>query len=124
MSSLGGGRMASSIVLGIKSEVAKAMDDAKKEIGVATAELVSEIRDGSKAVKAAIKQEAANVRAEFGDIVGNAAAVAEQAVVEVKQEAARIVPLSPTPNPQPPNQAGNTIAGSAQHDFLKKTSSG
>jgi len=85
MSQLGSGRMANSIVSGIKDAVATAMDSAKTEIYAATTELTAEIRDGAKAVKKAIEAEVLNVRAEFGAVVGNAQAAAEDAVDEAKK---------------------------------------
>lgn len=85
---LGSGKMASSIVSGIQDAVAKAMTDARAQIGSATDELVAEIKSGAANVKRAIQVETANVRQEFGQIVGNAAAAAEEAVNEAKDAAA------------------------------------
>lgn len=87
VSKIGSGRVAGQIVGDIRSAVDKAMTDAKAEIAGATTELVAEIRDGAKAVKSAINQEIATVRKQFGEIVGNAAAAAEEAVEEVRAEA-------------------------------------
>ena len=86
MSRIGSGRLAGDIVTGIKSAVDAAMDDAKKEIVGATTELTAEIRDGAKAVKRAIQAEVMNVRQEFGAVVGNAQAAAEEAIEAVKGE--------------------------------------
>jgi hypothetical protein len=85
MSQIGSGKMAGDIVSGIKTAVDAAMVDAKREIVSATTELTAEIRDGAKAVKRAIQVETANVRAQFGVIVGNAQAEAEEAVDEAKK---------------------------------------
>lgn len=87
VSQIGGGKLAGSIVDGIQTAVAKAMDDAKREIAGATTELVGEIRDGGQAVKRAIQAEVMNVRNEFGKIVGNAEQAATDAVTEAKAAA-------------------------------------
>lgn len=82
---IGSGRMAGDIVSGIKGAVAKAMDDAKSEIGAATTELTIAIRDGSRQVAKAIHAEVIHVQQEFNGIVGNAQSEAEAAVSEVKK---------------------------------------
>jgi uncharacterized protein YjbJ (UPF0337 family) len=95
LTSIGSGRTAGRIVTGIKAAVDKAMSEAEKEIAGATTELVAEIRDGSGAVKAAIKQEIAMVREQFGEVIGNAAAAAAEAVEEAKE-------VRPTNGTSPP----------------------
>lgn len=84
---IGSGKMASDIVGGIKDAVARAMTDARAQIGGATDELVAEIKSGAQNVKRAIQVETANVRQQFGEIVGNATDAAEEAIAEAKQSA-------------------------------------
>lgn len=82
---LGSGKLAGDIVGGIKDAVARAMTDARAQIGSATDELVGEIKTGATNVKRAIQAEVINVRKEFGDIVGNATDAAEEAVADAKK---------------------------------------
>lgn len=84
---LGSGRMAASIVSGIQEAVARAMTDARSQIGSATDELVAEIKSGAVNVKRAIQAETSRVREEFGQVVGNATAAAEEALDEAKNQA-------------------------------------
>lgn len=79
VSTIGAGDMSAGLVDSIKSAVADAMNDARSEIAGATAELVAEIRDGSKAVTRTIQAEAMTVRSEFGEIAGNSEAAADGA---------------------------------------------
>lgn len=95
MANIGSGRMAGSIVSDLRGEVDKAMADAKNEIRAGTTTLVATIRDGSRAVRKAIEAEAMRVQQEFGQIVGNAEEMAEDAVKEAKGET---VPLPPNAN--------------------------
>ncbi len=56
---------------GILSDVRKAVDDVRLDIAGAASELVEEVRAG-KQIARALRTEAANVRAEYATILGNA----------------------------------------------------
>lgn len=56
---------------GILADVRRAVDETRMEIAGAAAELVEEVKTG-KQVARALRQEAANVRAEYATVLGNA----------------------------------------------------
>lgn len=55
---------------GILADVRRAVDETRLEIAGAAAELVEEVKTG-KQVARALRQEAANVRAEYATVLGN-----------------------------------------------------
>ena len=73
MPTIGGGKAASEIVASIRSTMDEVMATARGEIAGATSELVGEVVDGSKAIARSIRAEAADIRREFAEVLGNAA---------------------------------------------------
>ena len=72
----------------IKDAVGQAMDEMRLEVAAGITELVTEIRGGGETVARALRAEAAGVRAELSEIVGNAQAAADDAVTSARKVAA------------------------------------
>ena len=85
MPNIGGQRIAGDIVNSLRASVSKAMDESRRQIDGAVNDLVTEIRAGAKQVVKAVQTEAMAVRAEFGDIIGNAEEIADEAIADAKQ---------------------------------------
>ena len=75
--------MASDLVGGMRAQVAKAMDEVRLDIAAATTELLTEIKDGAKVARA-IRAEAMEVRAQWGEVIGNAEAAADESMAAVQ----------------------------------------
>lgn len=87
VSEIGARKLASGVIGTIKDAVEKEMDAMRLEVGAGVAELVAEINDGTKQVVRVLQDEAAGVRAELSEIVGNAQAAADDAVKQAADAA-------------------------------------
>ena len=80
MPEIGARRLASGIGGSVEEAIGKATDEMRLVVAASITELVAEIREGGENVKRALQAEAAGVREDLKEIVGNATASAEDAV--------------------------------------------
>lgn len=104
---LRGGDKAGSMIDRLNIAVEAAMQKAEQTIGSATDVLVDEINQGAKAVRTAILKDATMVRQRFGEVIGNAAAMAEGAVDEAEKA------LGATKEPEKKTPASEVLQGGA-----------